>query len=186
MAGSVDFPELDGSDVRVGIIKARWHPETCGRLVEGIKTSLKKCGVAEENIIETEVPGSFELPLAARFMALSGQVDAMIPVGVLVKGDTTHYEVISETVAPALMNVGLQTGVPTIFGVLTALTEEQAVARSTGDNNHGLQWGMAAVEMAVLRAGAIGKSKQKFFLGFGDTSSEAKSGETKSPAKLGF
>jgi len=168
MAGGVDFPDLDGSELRIGIIKARWHEEATNSLVDGIKASLKECQVDEENIIESEVPGSFELPLAARLLALSGQVDAIIPVGVLVKGDTTHFEVISETVTNGLMNVNLQVGIPVIFGVLTALTDQQVKDRSTGPNNHGLQWGKAAVEMALLRNLAVGKKNQKYFMGFGD------------------
>ena len=83
---AIDFPELDGKDVRIGIISARWHDGIITSLIDGAKASLKECGVAEENIIETSVPGSFELPLAARYLALSGTVDAILPVGVLIKG----------------------------------------------------------------------------------------------------
>jgi len=169
---AVSFPELDGADVKVGIIKARWHDGIIGSLTDGAKAALIECGVKEENIIETEVPGSFELPLASRYLALSGTVDAILPVGVLIKGDTYHFEAISDSVSSSLMSVGLQTGVPTIFGVLTVNTEEQAVARSTGANNHGTQWGKAAVEMALLRNSAIGKTKKKFFLGFGEPGEE--------------
>lgn len=80
MAGGVNFPELDGSEVRVGIIRARWHPEIIDSLIDGAKEALKESGVKEENIIETEVPGAFELPLACRYLALSGAVDAVVPV----------------------------------------------------------------------------------------------------------
>eukprot|EP00965_Chrysotila_dentata_P120126 3973048-Pleurochrysis_carterae.AAC.4 len=82
----VSFPELDGSSARIGIIKARWHEDICDDLVSGIKQSLAECGVPEDNIVESEVPGSFELPLAARYLALSGTVDAILPIGVLIKG----------------------------------------------------------------------------------------------------
>ena len=108
----------------------------------------------------------------------------IIPVGVLIKGETTHFEVISESVTKGVMDVGLSTGVPCIFGVLTALTEEQIVARSTGSNNHGTQWGMAAVDMALLRKDAmLGKKKQNFF-GFGAEVSEEVSKPP--PQKIGF
>ena len=93
-------------------------------------------------------------------------MDVIIPMGVLIKGDTYHFEVIADTVTSGLMSVGLQTSLPIIFGVLTTNTEEQAISRSTGSNNHGEQWGKAAVEMALLRASAMGK-KSKNFLGFG-------------------
>lgn len=184
----VSFPELDGSEMRIGIIKARWHEEDIDSLVDGVKTSLKECGVPDENIIIQEVPGSFELPLATRYLALSGTVDAIIPIGVLIKGETTHYEVISESVTSALMSVGMQTGLPVIFGVLTALTSEQVKARSTGANNHGLQWGKAAVEMALLRTSAIGGKGKKNFLGFGDPVDEKPSGaaSVSAPKKISF
>jgi 6,7-dimethyl-8-ribityllumazine synthase len=186
---AISFPELDGSDVRVGIITARWHDEINGNLIAGAKESLKKAGVKEENIVEREVPGSFELPLACRFLALSGTVDCILPIGTLIKGDTYHFEVISESVTKGLMDVGLSTGVPVVFGVLTANTEEQAKARSEGKNNHGLQWGSAAVEMALLRNSALGKmGKGKLFMGFGEekASSGAKAVPGGAPAKVGF
>jgi len=99
-----------------------------------------------------------------------------------VAGDTYHFEAIADTTTRALMDVGLSTGVPIIFGVLTVNTEEQAIYRSTGDNNHGTQWGKAAVEMALLRASATGGNKgKKLFLGFGEAPSSS-SGE---PKKVG-
>lgn len=182
---AISFPELDGAEVRVGIIKARWHEEIGDELVSGVKKSLTDCGVKADNIIESEVPGSFELPLATRFLALSGTVDVIVPIGLLIKGDTYHFEVIADTVTAKLMDVGLGTGIPVIFGVLTVNTEEQAKDRAFGPNNHGLQWGMAAVEMALLRQSAVGKKKGKFFLGFGN---EDESDEKKNTAdgKIGF
>mmetsp|Transcript_30090 Transcript_30090/g.97075 ORF Transcript_30090/g.97075 Transcript_30090/m.97075 type:complete len:219 (+) Transcript_30090:37-693(+) len=174
MAGDgVQFGDLDGAEARIGIIRARWHPEIGNSLVEGAKKALQECGVKPENIVETEVPGSFELPLAARYMALSGTVDAIIPIGILIKGDTYHFEAISDSVSSGLMSVGLQTGIPITFGVLTCMTEEQAKSRSTGADNHGVQWGKAAVEMALLRRSAIGPSSKKFFMGFGDSAGNA-------------
>jgi 6,7-dimethyl-8-ribityllumazine synthase len=83
----VSFGTLDGKDVRIGIIRTRWNSEHVGNLVEGCRKALKECNVKEENIFETEVPGSFELPLAARFLALTGTVDAIVTAGVLIKGD---------------------------------------------------------------------------------------------------
>jgi 6,7-dimethyl-8-ribityllumazine synthase len=80
---------LDGSDVRIGIIRTRWNSEHVGNLVAGCKKALKECNVKEENIFETSVPGSFELPLAARFLALSGTVDAIVTAGVLIKGEVS-------------------------------------------------------------------------------------------------
>lgn len=184
---AISFPTLDGSEVRVGIIRARWHNEIIDSLIDGAKASFKESGVPDDAVIEYEVPGSFELPLAARYMALSGQVDAILPVGVLIKGDTYHFEAISDSVSKSLMEVGLQTGIPVIFGVLTVNTEEQAKDRSTGSNNHGTQWGKAAVEMALLRKSALGTKNKKFFLGFGESpDSEANALPKTSANPIGF
>lgn len=142
--------------MRIGIIRTRWNQEHVGNLVAGIRTALKESKVAEENIFETSVPGSFELPLAARFLALSGTVDAIICCGVLIKGDTMHFEFIADAVAKGIMNIGIQTSTPCVFGVLTCLTEEQVKARSSGKSNHGYDWGKTAVEMALLRTEAMG------------------------------
>jgi len=123
------------------------------------------------------VPGAYELPFAARLLALSGTVDAVICVGVLVKGDTSHFEYISEAVSQGIMNVGLQTNVPVIFGVLTCQTDEQVTKRSTGKNNHGIGWGKTAVEMALLRNAALGKLSQPRGMGFGQEFSKPANGE---------
>jgi len=155
---------LDGTGLRVGIIKTRWNKLHVDNLVFGAKEALKECNVTD--IFETEVPGSYELPLAARLLALSGTVDAIITAGVLIKGETMHFEYICEAVSSGLMNVGLQTATPVVFGVLTCLNEEQVIARSCGENNHGNDWGKTAVEMALLRRDAFGKGKRGT-MGFG-------------------
>ena len=87
----VSFGDLDGSEVRVGIIKTRWNEEHVGSLVEGCKKALKECGVKDANVFETSVPGCYELPLATRFLALSGTVDAIVTAGVLIKGDVSIF-----------------------------------------------------------------------------------------------
>lgn len=152
--------------MRIGIIRTRWNDEHVSNLVDGIKKGLKECKVEEDNIFETSVPGSFELPLAARFLALSGTVDAIITTGVLIKGDTMHFEYIADAVTKGIMNIGIQTSTPVVFGVLTCLNEDQVKARSSGDNNHGYDWGKTAVEMALLRTEALGgKADKKAKLG---------------------
>jgi 6,7-dimethyl-8-ribityllumazine synthase len=139
--------------MRIGIIRARWNDEAVTSLCKGCVQALKDCKVAEESIFETTVPGSFELPLAARFLALSGTVDAIICVGVLIKGETMHFEYISDAVVKGLMNIGIQTNTPVVLGVLTCLNDKQVKARSTGN---GYDWGKTAVEMALLRTEAMG------------------------------
>jgi len=153
------FGQLDGSSTRIGIISTRWNPTAVGNLVAGTKQALKACNVPETNIFSTEVPGCYELPYAARLLALSGTVDAIICVGVLVKGETKHFEYIADATSHGIMQVGLQTNVPVTFGVLTCMDDEQVTKRTTGDGNHGIGWGMTAVEMALLRSAALGKSK---------------------------
>jgi 6,7-dimethyl-8-ribityllumazine synthase len=172
--------------MRIGIIRTRWNDEHVSNLVKGIRQGLKECKVDEDSIFETSVPGSFELPLAARFLALSGTVDAIITVGVLIKGETMHFEYIADAVAKGLMNIGIQTSTPVVFGVLTCLNEKQVVARSTGNNNHGVDWGKTAVEMALLRTEALGgkasdKSKLED-LGFGKAADKTIEKEKKKPA----
>ena len=161
------FGELDGSDIRVGIIRTRWNDEHVTNLVDGAKKALEECNVDEDNIFETSVPGSFELPLAAKLLAMSGTVDAIITAGVLIKGDTMHFEYICDATSKGIMNVGIQTNIPIVFGVLTCLDEEQVRKRSSDDNNHGYDWGKTAVEMALLRAEAIGKTGVKAAKGMG-------------------
>eukprot|EP00542_Grammatophora_oceanica_P018003 CAMPEP_0194048566 /NCGR_PEP_ID=MMETSP0009_2-20130614/27710_1 /TAXON_ID=210454 /ORGANISM="Grammatophora oceanica, Strain CCMP 410" /LENGTH=225 /DNA_ID=CAMNT_0038694479 /DNA_START=13 /DNA_END=690 /DNA_ORIENTATION=+ len=164
----VSFDDLDGEDVRVGIIRTRWNNDFVDSLVEGTRQALKECNVKDENVFETSVPGSFELPLAARFLALSGTVDAIVTTGVLIKGETSHYEYIADAVSKGIMNVGIQTSTPVVFGVLTCLNEDQVKARSGGKHNHGYDWGKTAVEMALLRKSALGQKKGNMeTLGFG-------------------
>lgn len=107
-------------------------------------------------------------------------------VGVLIKGETTHFEVISESVTVGIMNVGLQTGIPCIFGVLTAMNDEQAESRSTGSNNHGVDWGKAAVEMSVLRKSALQKQSSKSFMGFGEDAAAAATPSKPPATRIGF
>lgn len=181
----MSFGDLDGTDIRVGIIKTRWNKEHVDNVVAGAKASLQACNVTDDNIFETEVPGAFELPYAAKLLAMSGTVDAIICTGVLIKGGTMHFEYICEAVSSGIMNVGLTTNTPVIFGVLTCLSEEQVVERSTGENNHGDGWGKTAVEMALLRKAAFTGKKSSgglgATLGFGAADSVDASKEKKSP-----
>jgi 6,7-dimethyl-8-ribityllumazine synthase len=178
---------MDGSQMRIGIIRARWNNEHVTDLVDGCKRALKESKVDDDNIFETSVPGSFELPMAARFLALSGTVDAIVTIGVLIKGETMHFEYIADSVAKGIMNIGIQTTTPVIFGVLTCLNEAQVKARSRGDNNHGYDWGKTAVEMALLRTEAMGGKAADTplkELGFGLKAAENKAEKEKK--KAGF
>jgi len=153
--GQIDA-KYDGSKLKVGIIHARWNDKIIAALVNGCISKLKSFGVLEENIIVETCPGSFELPYATKrfYEHLHPEVDVVIPIGVLIKGSTMHFEYISESVTHAIMNLQFQLNKPVIFGLLTCLTEEQALARAGIDeaksmHNHGEDWGAAAVEMAL-------------------------------------
>mmetsp|Transcript_48733 Transcript_48733/g.76091 ORF Transcript_48733/g.76091 Transcript_48733/m.76091 type:complete len:237 (+) Transcript_48733:3-713(+) len=164
----IDFPALNGTGMRIGIVHTRWNKEIVGKLKDGCYSALKEqCDVKEDNIVEFEVPGSWELPLAARYMALTQKVDAIVTIGVLVKGETDHYDMIKDSVCEGIMSLGLQTGMPIVCGVLGVHSWEQAESRATGDNNHGVWWGLTAVEMATLtntqkgKASPAGEEKKK-------------------------
>lgn len=141
--------------------------------------ALKECGVMHQHIIETSVPGSFELPYAANLLALTNSVDVILCIGVLIKGETVHFEYISESVSKGLLDVSLKTKIPCVFGVLTCLNEQQVIDRSSSslgsyyttedkETNQGYHWGNTAVEMALLKRDAFGESGHpRSKMGFG-------------------
>jgi 6,7-dimethyl-8-ribityllumazine synthase len=147
-------PGLDGAGLRIGIVRARWNAEVVDRLLDGVRRGLRDLGVADADIVDVTVPGSFELPMGARILATSGTVDAVICLGSVIRGETTHYELVSGESAAGIQQVQLSTGVPVAFGVLTTEDREQALARSEGPGGHnvGEDAAVVAVEMARLAA----------------------------------
>ncbi|ODV60229.1 6,7-dimethyl-8-ribityllumazine synthase [Ascoidea rubescens DSM 1968] len=149
----------DGSNLKIGIIYARWNKEIIDSLVSGAIKNLKKLNVKKENILIESVPGSFELPFATKkFFNNNSDLNAIISIGVLIKGSTMHFEYISNAVTLELMSLQKIIDIPIIFGLLTCLTEDQAKIRSGlvlpndknhATHNHGEDWGSAAVEMAI-------------------------------------
>lgn len=149
--GQID-QQYDGSSLRVGIVHARWNKKVIDALVEGAVSRLKELGVKEENIIIESIPGSYELPFGVQLMSETHKVDTVIAIGTLIKGSTMHFEYICDSVSHQLMKMQWEIKKPVIFGLLTCLTEEQALQRagvSPGMHNHGCDWGAAAVEMAT-------------------------------------
>jgi 6,7-dimethyl-8-ribityllumazine synthase len=137
--------------MRVAIVAARFNEEITTGLLAGAEEALAEAGVRGDDVAVFHVPGAFEIPLAAMHAAESGSFDAVICLGCLIKGDTMHFEYIAEAVSHGIMRVGLNTGVPIAFGVLTALTDEQAHERSRrGPGNKGAEAARAAVDMARL------------------------------------
>jgi 6,7-dimethyl-8-ribityllumazine synthase len=141
---------LDGSGLHVAIVSARWNAGIVERLLDGARRGLAGLGVDE--VTEVTVPGSFELPMGARAVAASGRVDAVICLGCVIRGETTHYELVAGESAAGIQQVQLTTGVPVAFGVLTTEDEQQALARSEGPGGHnvGEESAVVAVEMARL------------------------------------
>lgn len=153
----VTFPETKSDEShRIGIVSTRWNTEYVGALLNDVKDTLKDNGVKDENIVLMQVPGAYEVPVAARLMCAAQKVDAVICIGVLVKGETDHYEYIASAVSSGLMDLQLTLSTPIIFGVLTCRNAEQAAARSTGDKSHAGDWALTAIEMAQLRKSQLG------------------------------
>ena len=142
---------LTGEGLKIGIVVARFNDFFSGRLLEGALDALVRHGVADSHITVVRVPGAFEIPLAASRMAGSGQHHAIITLGVIVRGETPHFEYVSAEAAKGVAQVSLKSGVPVIFGVVTADTLEQAVERSGSKaGNKGFEAAEAAIEMANL------------------------------------
>lgn len=141
---------LSGAGLRLAIISARWNTEIVGRLADGVRRGLADLGVTD--VSEHSVPGCFEIPLAARTLARGGTVDAIVCIGAVIRGETTHYELVSAGAANGIMAAQLETGVPMAFGLVTVENEDQALARSEGRGGHnvGEEAAIVAVEMARL------------------------------------
>lgn len=142
--------DLDGSALRFGIISARWNSNIVERLAAGAERGLLSYGV--ESIEHLTVPGAYELPFAAKQLALSGHVDGIVVVGAVIRGETTHYELVAGECGRGIMDVQLSTGVPIGMGVLTVENHAQANTRSDGAGGHnvGEEAAIAALELAIL------------------------------------
>jgi 6,7-dimethyl-8-ribityllumazine synthase len=151
-AGSSDaVPDLDGKGLRIGIVSARFNDHIVTALRDGALRGLDRCGIADEDIVEYWVPGAFEVPLAAKALAQTGTVDAVICLGTVIRGDTPHFEYVCEAATHGILDAQMSTGVPVMFGVLTLDTEQQAIDRSgPGIDNKGDEAALGAVEMALL------------------------------------
>ena len=144
----------DGSSFKIGIVVSQWNADITNALLEGAQDTLLKSGVLAENIEVLYVPGSFELPWGARQIMKPGKRDAVICLGCIIQGETRHDEYIASAVASGIMQLGLMSGVPVIFGVLTTNTEEQAKDRAGGKHgNKGAEAAATALQMAYIRTG---------------------------------
>lgn len=143
--------KLDAGPHRFALVVARFNEFITSKLVDGAVDALVRHGALPDNLTQVWVPGSFELPLAAQKVAASGKYAAVICLGCLIRGQTPHFEYIANECTKGIAQVGLQTGVPTTFGVITADSLEQAIDRAgTKAGNKGADAALAAVEMVNL------------------------------------
>ena len=142
---------LDGAGLRVAVVAARFNNVITKNLMEGALGTLVEYGVRDGDISTAWVPGSFELPVAAKTFAESGRYDAVICLGAVIRGETSHYDMVCNQAASGIAAVGRETGIPTMFGVLTTENMEQAINRSGGKvGNLGSDCAVGAIQSARL------------------------------------
>lgn len=152
-----------GAGKRIAIIVSRFNEEVTSRLADGAVAALRAAGVADDDLLLCHVPGAFELPVVSKQVAASGRFDAVVALGAVIRGDTDHYDYVCDAAERGILEAGLSTGVPVMFGVLTCDTDEQAEARCGGAHgNKGADVALDALRMADLlarlpRAGAAPK-----------------------------
>lgn len=146
-------PSTSGAASRIAIVVSRFNEEVTSGLLAGALAQLREDGIDVPDAAVFEAPGAFEIPLIAQTLARSGRFDGVVCLGCVIKGDTAHFEYISEAASMGLMTASLATGVPLTFGILTTYTDEQAVLRSRDDfHNKGREASAACVAaLATLR-----------------------------------
>ena len=150
-----DRPSARG--LRVAVVRSRFNAEVVDGLLAGAREALREMGAADRDVTVADVPGAFELPLAARGAAGSGRFDAVVALGAVIRGETDHYEHVARAATDGLAAAARETGVPVGFGVLTVGREEQARARSgPGPDNKGAEAARAAVAMVHVLRGLEG------------------------------
>lgn len=141
--------KLTGEGLKIGIVASRFNEFITKRLEEGCLDCLARHGVKDQDIQIVRVPGSFEIPLAVQKLAKGKKLDAVIALGALIRGDTPHFDYIASECAKGIAKISQDTGIPVLFGVVTADTIEQAIERAgTKEGNKGYQAAQAAIEMA--------------------------------------
>jgi 6,7-dimethyl-8-ribityllumazine synthase len=149
---------LNAQGFRFAIVASRWNDFISARLVEGALDALERLGAEEKEVAVYKVPGAFEIPLLALKLAGSGNFDAVICVGTIIRGQTPHFEYIADAVAGGIARAGLQTGIPVVFGVITADNFDQAIERAGVKlGNKGFEAATTAVELVNLYKEAFGE-----------------------------
>lgn len=150
---------MNQAEVKIGIVVARFNEVITSRLALGARNLLLRRGVKAENIIEIEVPGSFETPLAAQLLITQKKVHGVIALGAVIKGATDHYNYVCSATSSGLMNVQLSCSTPVCFGILTCDTMEQAIDRAGGKHgNKGADVADAVLEMIMLKSSVLGNT----------------------------
>ena len=145
--------DLSAQGLRFGCVVARFNSFITERLLEGALDAIRRHGGDVSSVRVVRVPGSLELATAARALAVSGEYDALVCIGAVIEGETDHYKHVAAGAAQSITRIGPETGVPTIFGVLTCDEQQQAIDRAGGKlGNAGFQAAVAAIEMASLTA----------------------------------
>ena len=146
-----DYEPIDGSPYSFGIVCSRFNPEAVEALLESCVNKLNDSGVLEDNIRVMRVPGSNEIPWGVQVLAGTGQFDCCIGLGVLLRGGTVHFEVVAQSASDGLQMIALNEMLPVINGIVVADTVEQALERTQGEINRGLEFAEAALQMAKLK-----------------------------------
>ena len=161
MQPTVHEGRLNAEGFRFAIVGSRWNEFISGRLVEGALDALTKLGAQSEAVSVFRVPGAFEIPVLAMRLAKSNNFDAIICLGTIIRGQTPHFEYIANEVARGISQAGLETGLPVIFGVVTADTVDQAIDRAGVKlGNKGFEAAMTAVELVNLYAEAFEEDRR--------------------------
>lgn len=147
-----DKAELpDVSALKIGLVVSDWNNEITENLFKGAFETLVDCGVKKSNVFRWTVPGSFELPFGCKKMIVSKPVDAIVAIGSVIRGETSHFDYVCSATAQGIMDLNLQTDVPVVFCVLTDDTKQQSIDRSGGKHgNKGIEAAIAALKMASL------------------------------------
>ena len=142
----------NGADFKIGIVVSEWNEKITINLLNGAKQALLDNGVKEENIDVRLVPGAYELPLGAQFFCESDGVDGVVAIGVVIQGETKHFDFVCEGASQGLMNVNLKYNIPVAFCVLTDEYEQQSIDRSGGvHGNKGIECAVACMKMIALK-----------------------------------
>ena len=151
---------MNAEGFRFALIAGRWNDFITSRLVEGALDALDRLGAGKNSVELYKVPGSFEIPLLALRVAASKKFNAVICLGTIIRGQTPHFEYIAAEVTKGIAQAGMQTGVPVVYGIVTADTLEQAIDRAGGkQGNKGFEAAMAAVELVNLYKEAFDKGR---------------------------